>query len=114
MKYNVVYEQEVISEVYSLPVDTVDEAIALVREVIYDGVNIKSVSVDNGGGYVEYSDVVSSEAQVNAVSKDEAGRKVLLVLPDARITDIWELKHKSFPQAEDGERIILNEEDESL
>lgn len=104
-KFSVTYNETIDHEACDLPVDSIDEAAALVREVIGDDIHITSINVYGDKSVVQYDVVTSHEAVIEARYKDEAKEKLLIVVPDAEITDTWELKE----QPKD-KRVILNEE----
>ena len=92
MKYSVLYDVTIGHEACDLPVETVDEALTLVREVIGDDIEVTHVSVEGCNGVVQYNLTTSLEAVVSADSILEAKEKVLAVIPDADITNSWELQ----------------------
>jgi hypothetical protein len=92
MKYCVLYDLTIENEVFGFPTSNVEAAIDMVKEVIGDHINITYSSVEKGEGIVRYDETISHEAVVEANDKEHAREKVLIIIPDAVITDCWVLK----------------------
>jgi hypothetical protein len=107
MKYSVTYDQTIGHEAFEFPAIDVETAIAMVKEVIGDHIVISHASVVDGEGVVQYEETVTHEAVVSAESEGEARKKVLVIVPDANITNSWVLKENLGVS----DRVILTETD---
>ena len=95
-KWCVLYEVTTSHETENIEADSVDEVLALVREVLGTHIEVTLVTkrtgvVSNDTWIVGYNETISHEAVVEAESLDHAKNKVFLVEPTADFDKGWEV-----------------------
>lgn len=110
-KWCVLYEVTTSHETEGIEANSLDEALALVREVLGEHINVTLVTTERGeiglkSWIVGYNETISHEAVVEADTLEDAEDKVLMVEPTADIDKGWEVT----VEYTNGQWEVLNEE----
>ena len=92
--FSIIYDITTRHEKLLQGVDSIEDAVALVKEVVGDHIVFVSLKTTDGfqhGTVVIYEEDMSHESVIKAEGLHEAKKKVLSVFPNAKITNGWEI-----------------------